>query len=165
VPVTPPLFDQADPSVPEFGSDVDVKELSRNARRQKVRVVRGVRSRRLIRRVDTWTVFKVSLLFYTLLLGMVLLALVVLWNVATAFGTVNTIEKSVKTLFDYKTFTLHPAAVFGWTAAGGGVLVVIGTLLNVVAALMYNLISDVIGGVQVVVVSEPELPQDRPPSA
>jgi hypothetical protein len=125
-------------------------------RRQRVRVTRGVHSRRLIRRVDVWTVFKVSLVFYVLLLVSVLIAGVAVWNVAQAFGLIHNIEKSIRSLFDLTSFHLHPLPVLGYTAAGGAVLTVVGTLLNVVMALLYNLISDIVGGVQIVVVTDPE---------
>ncbi len=124
--------------------------------RPRVRITRGVHSRRLVRRVDVWTVFKVSLVFYLLLLLVVLVAGVVVWNIAQAFGLIHNLEKSIKTLFALKTFTLHPLPVLAYTAAGGAAITVVGTLLNVIMALLYNLISDVVGGVQVVVVTDPE---------
>ena len=124
--------------------------------RQKVQVVRGVKSRRLVRRVDVWTVIKVSLMFYALAVLSLLVAGVILWNLATAFGAIHSIEKSVKTLFDLKTFTLHPEAVLGYAAGAGAVVCFMGVMFNVIAALLYNLISDVVGGIQVVVVSEPD---------
>lgn len=119
-------------------------------------MVRGKRSRRLVRRVDTWTVFKVSLVFYLFSLVIVLVAGVVLWHLAQPFGIITSIEKSVRLLFDLKTFKLRPAPVLKYAAAGGAILAIIGTLLNVVAAALYNLISDIVGGIQVIVVTEPE---------
>jgi hypothetical protein len=128
----------------------------RRWRRQKVRVVHSTSSRRLVRRVDTWTVFKVSLFFYLLGLAIVIVAGVILWNVASTFGTIASIQKSVRSLFDLTNFVLKPVPLLEYTAAGGGVLALLGTIVNTVAALLYNLISDVAGGVQVVVVTEPD---------
>jgi len=128
----------------------------RRLRRQKVRVVRSTSSRRLVRRIDTWTVFKVSLVFYVLVLAVIILAGIILWNVAEAFGTITSIQKSARSLFDLSHFVLKPKPLLEYTAAGGGVLCVLGTVVNTVVALLYNLISDLVGGVQVVVVSEPE---------
>jgi len=121
--------------------------------REKVRVVRGVRSRRLVRRVDVWTVCKVSMMFYLLVLVMILIAGVGMWHAARAFGVIHSIEKSVRTLFSLKSFTIHPMPTLEYAAAAGVVMVVFGTLVNVIGALIYNLIADVVGGVQVVVVS------------
>jgi hypothetical protein len=127
--------------------DLDGTEevLQRRFRRDTVRVVR---------RIDTWTVLKVSLVFYLCVFVVVLISGVVLWNVAQAFNFTHDIEKSIKTLFGYNTFTLHPGPMFEYTVLGGIVLTVVGTLVNVLAALVYNLIADVVGGVQVIVVTE-----------
>jgi hypothetical protein len=140
----------------ETAADETSEEAKRRFRRQKVRVLRSTSSRRLVRRIDTWTVFKVSLFFYLLGLAIIVVAGVILWNVASTFGTITSIQKSVKTLFVLNSFVLKPIPLLEYTVAGGGVLVVLGTLVNTTAALLYNLISDVVGGVQVVVVTEPE---------
>lgn len=109
-----------------------------------------------MRRLDTWTVFKVSMLFYLCMGLIVLLAGVVLWNVAVGSGTLNNVEKFVRTLLDLKTFKLHPHTILRYGAVIVGLLVLAGTFINVVAALMYNLISDVVGGIQVVELAEPD---------
>jgi hypothetical protein len=125
-------------------------------RREKVRVVRGRRSRRIVRRIDTWTVLKVSLIFYLCTLVVVIASGVALWNLAEAFGFLHSIEKSIKTLFDYTTFTLHPIPILEYTCAFGAGLAIVGTLGNVLIALLYNLISDLVGGIQIVVIAEEE---------
>jgi hypothetical protein len=151
----PPIVDREATASP--GDDAVYETIPAGfGRRQRVRVTRGVHSRRLVRRVDVWTVFKVSLVFYLLVLLIVLVAGVVVWNVAQAFGLIHNIEKSIRSLFDLTSFHLHPLPVLGYTALGGAALTVVGTLLNVVMALLYNLISDIVGGVQVVVVTDPE---------
>jgi ABC-type multidrug transport system fused ATPase/permease subunit len=111
-------------------------------------------STRTVRHLNVWTVAKVSFIFYLLFFGAVVVASVMLWYVANAVGAIQSIEKSVKTLFDLKEFTLHPAQVAAWTSAGGGVLAILGTIGNILAALMYNLISDLVGGVRFQVVDE-----------
>jgi hypothetical protein len=77
-----------------------------------------------------------------------------LWYIADAVGSINSIEKSVRTLFDLKTFTLHPGEIAKYTSAGGAALAIAGTLGNVLAALIYNLISDVVGGIRFFVVDD-----------
>ena len=130
------------------------------ARRTKP-VVRGVRSRRLVRRFDIWSVFKVSVIFYICVYVVMLVAGTVLWNVAAAFGVITDAEKLVRSLFALN--TVHPAP-------HRCVLVGVGYCrrrllprgpFNVLAAVLYNLISDVVGGVQVIVVSRPELRRER----
>jgi Transmembrane domain of unknown function (DUF3566) len=113
-----------------------------------------VRSRRLIRRFDIWSVFRVSVIFYACVFVVMLIAGAALWNVAAAFGVVTDGEKLVRSLFALTTFTLHPLTALGWGSVIAGAVCFLGVLFNVLAAVLYNLISDVVGGVQVIVVSD-----------
>jgi hypothetical protein len=99
-------------------------------------------------------VAKVSIIFYLLILVAVVVASVMLWYIADAAGSIQSIEKSVRTLFSLSKFTLHPGSVALYTSLGGAVLAVVGTLGNVLAALMYNLISDLVGGIRFDVVDD-----------
>jgi hypothetical protein len=107
-----------------------------------------------VRHLNIWSVAKVSFIFYFLFFAAVVVASVMLWYVANAVGALQSIEKSVKTLFDLSKFTLHPSEVAKYTSAAGGVLAILGTLGNVLAALMYNLISDLVGGIRFQVVDD-----------
>jgi hypothetical protein len=98
-------------------------------------------------------VARVSLVFYFLVAIAVLVASVLLWYAANAFGSLTSIEKSVRTLFDLKSFTLHVGRVAEYTALGGLVLAVVGSLVNILAALTYNLICDIVGGFRIEVES------------
>jgi hypothetical protein len=121
------------------------------------RVVQGRRSRRVVRRIDTWTVFKLSFLFYLCGGLIVLIAGVALWNIAGAFDVITNVEKFIQKLFDLQSFKLQADAILGYSAIGAAVLVLLGTGANVLMALLYNLISDVIGGVQVIVLEETDI--------
>jgi transmembrane protein DUF3566 len=112
-----------------------------------------VSSRVTVRHVDVWTVFRVSLIFYLLVLVVIVVASVLLWYAADDFGSLASLEKSIRTLFDLKTFTLHPGTVAAYVSVAGIVLTVAGTLANVLAAVTYNLICDVVGGVRIEVES------------
>jgi hypothetical protein len=105
--------------------------------------------------LDILTVARVSLIFYLILLIVIVVASVLLWYAANTFGTLPSMEKSIKSLFGLKSFTLHPTAVAKYTAAAGLVLAVTGTLGTILAALMYNLIADVVGGIRVEVDAYP----------
>jgi len=135
------------------GATAEATTTPGRARRKKA-IVRGVRSRRLIRRFDIWSVFKVSVIFYICVFVVMLVAGTVLWNVAAAFGVVTDGEKLVRSLFALNTFVLHPLTAFWWGSVIAGAACFIGVLSNVLAAVLYNLISDVVGGIQVVVVSD-----------
>ena len=101
--------------------------------------------------------FKLSFLFY-LCGGLILLiAGIALWNIAGAFDVITNIEKFIQKLFDLQTFKLQADVILAWSAIGTAVLVLLGTGANVLMALLYNLISDVIGGVQVIVLEETDM--------
>jgi hypothetical protein len=117
-------------------------------------VVRGRRTRRVVRKVDVWTVFKMSLLFYLCVFLVLLIAGIVLWNIADAFNVIHSVEKFIRSLFDLAKFTFHPDVVLESAALGGLILVLMGTGANVLIAVLYNLISDVVGGVQFIVLEE-----------
>ncbi|HET9691725.1 MAG TPA: DUF3566 domain-containing protein [Acidimicrobiales bacterium] len=116
----------------------------------------ALRSRRLVHRIDVWSVFKVSVAFYALVVLVLVIAGIIVWNVADAFGLITSLEKSIRTLFSLKTFHLHAATTLLYSVLIGAVLCVFGALVNTLLATIYNLISDVVGGVQVVVVGDDE---------
>lgn len=105
--------------------------------------------RAAIRHVDIGSVVKVSLAFYTVVLVVFVIAGLLLWVAADALGTLHSIDKSIRTLFALKSFTLHPSSVAMYAAAAAVVVAVAGTLANVIMALIYNLIADAVGGIRV----------------
>lgn len=102
-----------------------------------------------VRHLDIRTVARVSVLFYLVILAVIVVASVLLWITADVFGTLPSIDKSIRTLFSLKSYTLHPGAVALYTAAFGLVVAVAGTIANVVMAVIYNLIADTVGGIRV----------------
>jgi cytochrome b subunit of formate dehydrogenase len=104
--------------------------------------------------VSVWSVLKVSLIFYVLVLAVFLITGVAIWNVASDFGVVNSLDKLVRSLFALSSFKLHPLTALAWGAAVGAVFCFLGVLVNVVAALLYNLISDLVGGVRVTLTAD-----------
>ena len=80
----------------------DPKPPSKRSRRKAASL--GQPARRVVRRVDTWTVFKLSLLFYICVFAVLMVAGIILWNVAASFGVLTHIEKFVRSLFDLNKF-------------------------------------------------------------
>jgi hypothetical protein len=115
------------------------------------------RVRRIIRKIDAWTVFKVSSIFWsTAALGLVL-GLIMFWSVVQASGiperitdflvTITLVDEGSDPFGDDDAF--FRLALFGsiaWAILGCG--------LTTLGAVMYNLISDVVGGVEIVVLEE-----------
>ena len=119
------------------------------------------RVRRIIRKIDPWTVLKVSSLFNVVAALGIVLGLVMFWSVLTAAGIpdrivdilvrITLLEEGENPFANTERFLR--AAVFGSI-----VWAVLSTGLMTLAAVMYNLISDVVGGVEIVVLEESLLP-------
>ncbi len=115
---------------------------------------------------------KISLIFYFCLWVILLMAGVILWSFAVNSGTVENVENFVTELAALEKFELNGEQIFRVVAIGGLVLVVAGAGFSVLAAVLFNLISDIIGGVRVTVVEEETArlrprraqPQRRPPT-
>ncbi|HQZ36685.1 MAG TPA: DUF3566 domain-containing protein [Ilumatobacteraceae bacterium] len=108
---------------------------------------------RVVRHVDTWSVFKVAVVFNLFLYGVCLTAGVLLWQVAQNTGTVDNVERFFEN-FGWETFQLKGGEIFhnSWIA---GLFVVVGlTGLAVLMATMFNLITDLVGGIRVSVLEE-----------
>ena len=115
------------------------------------------RVRRIIRKIDPWTVLKVSAILNVVLAIGIVLGLVMFWSVFTAAGIPEKITEILVqiTLLDpgenpfANTERFLRAAVFGAV-----VWAVVATGLATVMAVMYNLVSDVVGGIEIVVLEE-----------
>lgn len=108
----------------------------------------------MIRHVDPWTVLRFSLLFYVCMLVVALVAGFLLWAAASTTGVIDNVERFVKELFALESFRINGGLIFRSTMIGGGVLVLLGAGANVLMAVLYNLTSDVVGGIEVVVLEE-----------
>ena len=123
--------------------------------------LRARKVRRLVRHVEPWSVLKISLIFYFCLWVILLIAGVMLWNLAVSSGTVDNIETFVTELFALESFTFNADQIFRASSIGGLVLVVAGAGFTVLMAVLFNLISDVTGGMRFTVVEE-ETARPRP---
>ena len=86
---------------------------------------------------------------------------VTLWNLAVNSGLVADVESFVVELFALESFKINADQIFRVAAVGGLVLVLAGSGLTVLGAVLFNLISDVTGGVRLTVVEE-ETARPRP---
>lgn len=114
---------------------------------------------RVIRHVDPWSVFKVALCFSVVLYGVCLTAGVLLWNVAYTTGTIDNMERFFES-FGWDTFEFKGGELYhnAWI---GGLFAAVGlTGLIVLAVTLFNLITDLVGGVRVTVLEEEVVERD-----
>jgi hypothetical protein len=112
------------------------------------------RYRQTVRKVDLWSVLKLSICFYLTALAVVLFAGVVLWWIASAFGIISNIENFVGDLVNSEDFEFLSWNVLRASALVGLVLVCLQVVCTVLAAALYNFFSSVLGGIEITVVED-----------
>ena len=119
------------------------------------------RVRRIIRKIDPWTSLKVSALVWAVLSVALVLGAVIFWSVLDRAGIpagitefmieITLIEEGSEPFANVEQF--FRALVFGaivwWVAMTGA---------TVLGAVIYNLVSDVVGGLEIVVLEETHNP-------
>ena len=108
---------------------------------------------RVIRDIDPWSVFKVGLAFHLVCYFVALISLVLLWNVAQSTGTLDNVENFLES-FGWQTFKFDGSQLFANLSILGLFGVILGTGLWVLLATIFNLITDLVGGVRVTVLEE-----------
>jgi hypothetical protein len=114
---------------------------SRKSQRRHARVV--------IRKVGPWSVFKMSLIFYFCVMLVLLGAGVILYGMLGAIGALDSTTRLIRDLFADQSFVINGRWLFSRGVTIGLAMVFIWSLINVFIAFLYNLISDLVGGVEV----------------
>lgn len=121
---------------------------------RRLKKLRARKVRRLIRHVEPWSVLKISLIFYFCLWVILVMAGGILWSFAVGSGMIDNLENFVTELAALERFEINGDQIFRVAAIGGLVLVVAASGFTVLMAVLFNLISDIIGGIRVTVVEE-----------
>jgi hypothetical protein len=133
---------------PEIGGPPGYRA-RRAARRQRAR-----RVHRLVRHIEPWSVLKLALVFYFCLWVIMLVAGAILWRVAVSSGVIDNIEGFINDILVLDNFKFDGDEMFRAYAVGGLLMVLVATGFTVLATVLFNLISDLIGGVRVTVIQE-----------
>ncbi len=149
------VFDEA-PAVIDSSMDsgVVVEAPVEAPRRSRRGNLRARRVHRIIRRVDPWSVLKLSLIFYFCVWAMVVVSGVLIWGVAVSSGTIENVEGFIERLLSFEEFTFNADQIFRLFAMGGLIMVFLSTAITAILAVLFNLISDLIGGIRITVVEE-----------
>ncbi|MFP4511600.1 MAG: DUF3566 domain-containing protein [Acidimicrobiales bacterium] len=130
--------------------------------------IRARKVHRIVRRIDPWSVLKVSLLFYLCVWVMAIVAVVLLWGVAVGSGAVASLESFIAEFLAFEEFRFNGDQLFQIFALGGLIGAFVATAITAVLAVVFNLIADLTGGVRFTVVEEESarrvLPRHEQPS-
>jgi len=122
--------------------------------RRSNRRLRARRVKRLVRHIEPWSVLKLALVFYFCLWVILLVSGAILWRVAVSSGMIDNVEGFIESLFVLDNFKFNGDELFRAYAVGGLIMVLVATGFTVLATVLFNLISDLIGGVRVTVIQE-----------
>jgi transmembrane protein DUF3566 len=103
----------------------------------------------VVRRVQPWSVLRFSLLFYFCLMLIFLLALLILYWVLGLIGVLDSLSHLIGEFLGNARFAINGFYIFSRLFLIGAVGVVVWSFVNLCVALLYNLVSDVVGGIQV----------------
>lgn len=114
------------------------------------------RSRLVLRRLDPWSVLKFSLLFYFCMLLVGLLMFAVVWFVLVNMGVFESVTKFAG---NFNLDVKFPAGtVFKYYILLGLLGVVLWSVATVLVTLLFNLVNDITGGIEVVLAERERRP-------
>ena len=117
------------------------------------------RARLVLRRLDPWSVLKFSLLFYLCLMLVGLLVFAVIWFVLVNMGVFQEITKFAG---NFNLTVAFPAGkVFRWYLMLGLLGVAVWSIVTVLLTLLFNLINDITGGIEVILAERERRPFHR----
>lgn len=115
------------------------------------------RTRAVIRRFAPWSVLRMALLFYFCVMLIVLFGFAILYWILGITGVLAQVVHLLETVALAKPgFRINGTWIFEWLFVFGIIGVVAWSILTALAAVLYNLCSDVVGGIRVSLVDRGE---------
>jgi hypothetical protein len=126
--------------------------------------LRARKVKRVVRHIEPWSVFKISLIFNVCLFITFMVSGTLLWSLAVSAGTIDNIIAFVNDLIGGE-ITIDGEDIFRAALYGGAVMVVANSLFMVLLVVLFNLISDLVGGIRVSVIEEENVRRAPVPQA
>lgn len=119
------------------------------SRQQQARKRPGLRRvRRTVRRIDPFSVLKLSAFFYLIFIILWLVFVAVIYSLIESMGIFDAAEDLGRALVLVEEVNVTLGMVEKWALLVGIVFGVIGTLINTLLAVLYNIGSDLLGGLE-----------------
>lgn len=107
------------------------------------------RVRRTVRKVDPWSVLKLSLFFYSIFIVIWLIVVAILYSMLGAAGLFDAIESFREGFaLGEGEFEITLGTVEKWALLIGVSVGVLASLINVLLVFLYNIASDLVGGLE-----------------
>jgi thiosulfate reductase cytochrome b subunit len=100
-------------------------------------------------KIDLWSALKVSLCFYLAGLALLMVTGLVVWLLLDASGGIRDFEKFMGDILSAKDFHFVAPQILLGSVLVGLVLVALMSILTVIAAALYNVFADLVGGIEV----------------
>ena len=120
-------------------------------------MVRVNRVRRIIRKIDPWTVLKVTFVLNFVVALTVVLGMSILWVLLVNAGVPQGLEDIARrlALLDQDASLVNNIeTLFTGLVSMAALYMLVQTALATIGAFFYNLVSDLVGGIEVVVLEE-----------
>lgn len=111
-----------------------------------------------ITRIDPWSVFRFSIVFALCVWLMLLVAVGLLWLVASLTGTLHRIEDFIAQLLAESSFHLEAVQLLLGAAVVGVVLLLTAAVLSGIMSTLFNLVAGRVGGLGVTVADHEDPP-------
>ena len=109
---------------------------------------------RVVRHIEVWSVAKLAAIFAACAYLVGMISGYLLWQAADRVGTIEGIEGFIESSAAYESFDILGGVVFRVAAVTGFVLALVSLAVAVLGALLFNLISDLTGGIRMTVIDE-----------
>ena len=132
--------------------------------RRKRRIRRGVRVRRVVRRVELWSLFRLAVAFHLLCWAVSVAVLAILTKAIDQAGLLGRLERFLQDAGFAKGFKVNLSVLLRVSASVGLGLVIVAVIATMLLGFFFNGLSGLLGGLVITVLEEraPPAPSAQP---
>ena len=110
--------------------------------------------RRVVRHIDPWSVLAFSAVFHVVVIGSLFIGGLIIFVVASWFGMIDNLEGFIEQIGEYNTYEIKLFPLAKAMAIFSVIMILVSSIFLVLLTVIFNLISDLVGGIRVTVVEE-----------